>query len=125
MGPAWSRSPSTRRSTAFRCFRPMAGTSSSRRTAWPRPREKRMCSLPTGSTEAGRLDFLFLFGLGLDLPVGQRLGSGTDVGDVGIDACRKIGAFVGALGAIGETGRLVIALRNAGLLALSLVGGWS
>src|SRR3954454_2465039 len=74
------------------------------------------------SRRLGELDLFLLFlGLGFDLPVVERLRSGTNVGNVRIDARGQVAPIGGALGAIGETRGLVVALRNAGLLALPLV----
>jgi hypothetical protein len=56
-----------------------------------------------------------------DLPVGERLGSGTDVGDVGVDAGGELGAIGRAL-ALGEPGGLVIPLCDPRLLALPFIG---
>src|SRR5262249_3713783 len=57
----------------------------------------------------------------LELPVGERLRARTDAGNVGIDAFGKIRPVGGAL-ALGQAGSLVVALRDARLLALPFVG---
>src|SRR4051812_19939352 len=75
----------------------------------------------------GRLSLFclfFFFNGRFDLPVGERLRAGTDIGDIRVDTRGKIGGLGAAL-AVGEARGLIIALGNARLLALTFVRGRS
>jgi len=65
------------------------------------------------------------FFFGVDLPVGQGLGSGSDIGNVGVDSLGRSGATRCGFGAIREARGLIVALGDAGLLPLALIRRWS
>ena len=60
--------------------------------------------------------------LGFGLPVGERLRSGADIGDVGVDPAGTAGR-PRPLGFFGAPGGLVFLLGDAGLLPLSFCDG--
>src|SRR5438309_2548677 len=92
-----------------------------RRTAMEKWKARRTYLSLTGWIEAGAGRRRSAFFVGLDLPVGERLRSRTNVGDIRIDAGRDVRPAFRPL-AIRKPRGLVIPLCNARLLALPLVG---
>src|SRR5215471_488754 len=143
MAPAASRSHSTKRSTGFRCSRltvsawcsPRTGTArwKGRRTSLSRTGSNRNPNYAIRRSRFGALALGINWALGVEavwssstllvniqLPVGERLRTRPDPGDVGVDAVGDVRAL-GDAPALSHAGGLVVPLGDSGLLALPLV----